>query len=295
MDDASRAVTRSHKSFYTSVVLQVEDQLYMFPREILINASTVFRTIFMLPQGPNSPEGTSDANLITLPCVRKDDFEHLLDFLAGRLCWADRQDYTFAVLVSILKLSHMFDIPDGFSFAVGRLRVHPQASPVLLLQLACQFGVPQYIVPALRELMYLEPNQMTPQDFTILGPRMLWTVNLVKRRLATARQSLVGDAGLYLFFGSCDNRSFCAQAWEDAWVNVAVPMLLEGSLVRECRAIDRAAQSVAGKICARCLATAKAKAGDAVRCLDRSHLDEELRVLVDFLGFTAHEVFGVDE
>lgn len=61
----------------------MEDCLFRVPREPLEAESTVFRDMFLLPQG-ETVEGLTDANPVVLPGVSKEDFEQLLKALMCR-------------------------------------------------------------------------------------------------------------------------------------------------------------------------------------------------------------------
>ena len=63
----------------------MEDCLFRVPREPLEAESTVFKDMFLLPQGDKvKVEGLSDANPVVLDGVKKKDFERLLKALMHR-------------------------------------------------------------------------------------------------------------------------------------------------------------------------------------------------------------------
>lgn len=66
--------------------VQVEGCLFKIPREPLVEESTVFADMFLLPQGDQATvEGQSDENPIILQEINKHDFEQLLKVLMSRL------------------------------------------------------------------------------------------------------------------------------------------------------------------------------------------------------------------
>jgi len=60
--------------------LQVEGELWKVHRHHFIRESSVFQSMFLLPQGEENPQGEIDQEPITLPGVSKAEMEILLDY-----------------------------------------------------------------------------------------------------------------------------------------------------------------------------------------------------------------------
>ncbi|KAJ8482842.1 hypothetical protein ONZ45_g14805 [Pleurotus djamor] len=74
------AVVERHPKYYMDTF--VEDQLFKLPKQYFTEHSPFFSTMFSLPQGEDTEDGTSDANAISLP-VSKLEFERFLDVLTN--------------------------------------------------------------------------------------------------------------------------------------------------------------------------------------------------------------------
>ncbi|KAI6035988.1 hypothetical protein BKA83DRAFT_4156596 [Pisolithus microcarpus] len=108
----SNSTYSKHLEFYThTVTFLVEDCLFRITKESLEAESTVFRDMFLLPQGdPETVEGQSDTSPVILQGIFKKDFESLLRALMYRQHGTNRgSDLNHDQWISVLKLSTMWD------------------------------------------------------------------------------------------------------------------------------------------------------------------------------------------
>ncbi|KAI6162489.1 hypothetical protein EDD17DRAFT_549756 [Pisolithus thermaeus] len=145
-----------HLEFYTyTVTFLVEDCLFRITRGPLEAESTVFRDMFLLPQGdPETIEGQSDACPVILQGVSKNEFESLLRALMYRQHGANRgSDLDHEQWISVLKLSTMWDFHGLRNAAVSHPDTPPQPlDPIDKLELALQYDIREWLLPALLAL-----------------------------------------------------------------------------------------------------------------------------------------------
>ncbi|KAI6043408.1 hypothetical protein EDC04DRAFT_3088107 [Pisolithus marmoratus] len=145
-----------HVEFYThTVTFLVEDHLFRIPQEPLETESTVFRDMFLLPQGDSETvEGQSDTSPVVLQGVSKNEFESLLRALLYRQHGAKKgSGLDQAQWVPVLRLSTMWEFDELRSVAIQ----HPdQPSPsfnaVDKFTLASKYEIKEWYLPALLAL-----------------------------------------------------------------------------------------------------------------------------------------------
>ncbi|KAH8796223.1 hypothetical protein DL96DRAFT_1644360 [Flagelloscypha sp. PMI_526] len=138
---AKKSKASHDSSFYldcTPVVFQVEDTLFRFPRQAIMESSIVFREMLTVPPSPaNEGEGTCDENPIVLQ-DSKDDFTALMDYLhpyiKGHIKEIDQW-------ISILKLAHKYQMDLVFDHAIEQLEDQKDdLEPLQLFVLARDFS-----------------------------------------------------------------------------------------------------------------------------------------------------------
>ncbi|KAI6145074.1 hypothetical protein BKA82DRAFT_1002237 [Pisolithus tinctorius] len=145
-----------HLEFYThTVTFLVEDCLFRVSREPLAAESTVFRGMFLLPQGDSETvEGQSDTCPVILQGVSKWEFESLLRALLIRQ-HGKRKGSSLgkAQWISVLKLSTMWEFKELRKAAIQYLDSPSQPlDPVNKLALASKYEIKRWQLPALLEL-----------------------------------------------------------------------------------------------------------------------------------------------
>ncbi|KAI6015181.1 hypothetical protein F5J12DRAFT_816462 [Pisolithus orientalis] len=133
---------------------QVEDCLFRVPREPLEAESTVFRDMFLLPQGDSETvEGQSDTSPVILHGVSKKEFESLLRALLNRQHGKQKGSRLGKTQwISVLKLSTMWEFNELRDAAIQHLDSPSQPlDPVNKLVLASKYQIKKWQLPALLE------------------------------------------------------------------------------------------------------------------------------------------------
>ncbi|KAI5997632.1 hypothetical protein F5J12DRAFT_333967 [Pisolithus orientalis] len=142
-----------YPEFYTqTVTFLVDGCLFRISREPLEAESTVFRDMFLLPQGESGTvEGQNDTCPVVLRGVSKKEFESLLRALMYRQHGTNRgSDLDYDQWVSVLKLSTMWEFT-GLRNAAIRYLDHPlrPLDPISKVELALQYNIEEWLLPAL--------------------------------------------------------------------------------------------------------------------------------------------------
>ncbi|KAI5983060.1 hypothetical protein EDD15DRAFT_2179678, partial [Pisolithus albus] len=130
----------------------VEDCLFRITKEPLEAESTVFRDMFLLPQGdPETIEGQNDTSPVILQGISKKEFESLLRAFMYRSVYG--QDLDRNQWISVLKLSTMWDFHGLRNAAIQHLDVSSKSlNPIDKVELALQYDIKEWLLPALLAL-----------------------------------------------------------------------------------------------------------------------------------------------
>lgn len=131
------------------------------------------------------------------------------------------------VLVSILKLSNLYNIHSGRAFAVAHIFKHSETNSALLLKLGCDERVWEWIRPALTHLVTKHDNAFSQQEFDLLGPSLLFQVKSIRSRMLRERQQLVVVPPSAINHHSCANPELCRVQWRVYWFDTAIPVLFK--------------------------------------------------------------------
>ncbi|CAA7260395.1 unnamed protein product [Cyclocybe aegerita] len=123
--DASRAHPVRDEDFYIqNVVILVEDVLFKVPKSYLVSESTVFETMFSLPQNQDEMvEGETDHHPIKLEGVKHDDFKHLLRVICVR-AHQPAPNLTYAQWLSVLELATKWEMARLRTLAITKLTLN---------------------------------------------------------------------------------------------------------------------------------------------------------------------------
>ncbi|QRW11952.1 The BTB (BR-C, ttk and bab)/POZ (Pox virus and Zinc finger) domain [Ceratobasidium sp. AG-Ba] len=128
--------TRDH-NYYSDcgIVLQVENVLFKIDISLLATHSEIFKSMISVPAGPNTVEGTSDANPIVLPQVKPDEFRDLLRvfysspvdpehiaFMYGSAEKKDQNPAAFKRYLNIARLAHRYCMSNTETWAKDQVR-----------------------------------------------------------------------------------------------------------------------------------------------------------------------------
>lgn len=158
-----------HREFYGgSVTFLVEDFLFKVPREPFQTGSTVFRDMFLLPQG-ETVEGLNDERPIKLDGIAMDEFEQLLRVLLYRnYGTSPRLPAGVAQWTSVLKLSTLWEFDELRKAAIDALSTALCNDPIDRVILSSRFGITAWLLPALNELAQ-RPESLSVGEANRLG------------------------------------------------------------------------------------------------------------------------------
>ncbi|KAJ7673163.1 hypothetical protein DFH06DRAFT_1174648 [Mycena polygramma] len=196
-----------HEHYYFvdgSMVFQLchENQpgiLYKLHASVLGFRSIFFGGMFTLPRGPDvvdtvRTEGASDSNPIMLPSdLSQQDFDHLLCYIyRGPTMLPKTDDF----LVSILKLSTLFEIDDGVAHAVQELSLkgynfHP----------ALQFELARLYRKCITELDMYHMEQ--------IGPAGYYWLTTTQAKIERHRKQFAFDTPLVVHDPRCQEPCSC--------------------------------------------------------------------------------------
>ncbi|KAI6146765.1 hypothetical protein BKA82DRAFT_145948 [Pisolithus tinctorius] len=190
MSDSTVSTTASsyskHSEFYThTITFLVEDSLFRIPREPLEAESTVFRDMFLLPQGESETvEGQSDTCPVILQGISKKEFESLLRALMYKKHGTNRGlDLDCDQWISVLKLSTMWEFVGLRNAVIQHLDIPSElVDPIDKVVLALQYNIREWLLPAFLALA------QRPALISIEEGRRIGFENALK--LASVREKL---------------------------------------------------------------------------------------------------------
>ncbi|KAJ7652487.1 hypothetical protein DFH06DRAFT_536466 [Mycena polygramma] len=218
-----------HEHYYFvdgSMVFQLcyENQpgiLYKLHASVLGFRSIFFGGMFTLPRGPDvvdavRTEGASDSNPILLPSdLSQQDFDHLLCYIyRGPTMHPKTDDF----LVSILKLSTLFEIDDGVAHAVQELSLKgDNFHPALQFELARLYRVDHWIEPSFRKLMKKCITELDMYHMEQIGPAGYYWLTTTQAKIERHRKQFAFDTPLVVHDPQCQEPRSCRAAWEHEW------------------------------------------------------------------------------
>ncbi|KAJ6552954.1 hypothetical protein B0H19DRAFT_1155323 [Mycena capillaripes] len=227
-DEENGLDDRHHPDFYFqdgSAIFKLSNDgsgvLYNLHPAFLGQRSTFFNTMFSLPRGPDAPkeiltEGKTDDNPIELPrCISRFDFDNLLIYLyMGPSAYPDSEDF----LVSIMKLSALFEIADGTTYTKaefnrrGRL-IHP----ALLFELGRCFRIDPWIEQAFRRLMDLPLVSLDFFQVSQIGPAGYFYLTQTQAKIQALRTKIAFHVPPLVNSVDCITPDACVSSWNREW------------------------------------------------------------------------------
>ncbi|KAH0826001.1 hypothetical protein J3R83DRAFT_7471 [Lanmaoa asiatica] len=149
--------------------------------------SPIFQAMLSLPQGGNKEnmEGQSDDNPIVLHGIVRQEFDHLLCYLHGHHGGSNSEQERQEFLISVLKLSDLYQIDTGFQFAVSELkRTSPvPLEPSLKLKLGRQYRIHEWVEPAFHAMMERPVLSITRFEAHQMGMEFFWILVTTKAKI----------------------------------------------------------------------------------------------------------------
>ncbi|KAK0241205.1 hypothetical protein EDD85DRAFT_392660 [Armillaria nabsnona] len=150
----SQSPSRSESYYWENIIVQVEDNLFRFPKHHLMGRSEAFRSMLAMPQGSNQPEGFSDDRPIKLLGISKIDFERLLEVLHP--IDAQKQPHLSTdAWLSVIRLSSLWRLADTRNIAISRLTTLLwKIDPVDRVMLGRKYSVAQWLSSGFIDLVH---------------------------------------------------------------------------------------------------------------------------------------------
>ncbi|KAJ6524107.1 hypothetical protein DFH09DRAFT_937477 [Mycena vulgaris] len=225
--DNDEEAPKRHPQFYFNdgrAILRVDVPqgiLYNLHPGLLGSRSTFFESMFSLPRGPESPEdilseGKIDANPIDLPsCISHEDFDNLLTYM---FLGPSMHPKTVEFLISVIKLSALFDIEDGTVYATQRLNeLGDQLHPALQFELARSFRIDAWIDPAFRRLMRGSILSLNSSQVAQIGHHGYFWLTQTKAKIDALRTKIAFHVPPIVNSGDCDTPAACMYSWTREW------------------------------------------------------------------------------
>ncbi|KAJ7731738.1 hypothetical protein B0H16DRAFT_1733098 [Mycena metata] len=195
--------SRRHPQFYftdgnTVFMLKSADHpdgiLYRLHSGLLAHRATFFASLFALPRHLGCTqeiltEGTTDDNPIELPYgLMMVDFDHLLTYLfTGPSMYPN----TEAFLVSVMKLSAMFEIADGMHYTIREFTLRGDGvHPALQFELARCFDIDDWLEPAFRRLMKMSIIDLDSSHVAQIGHSGFYWLARLKTQVQELRTKI---------------------------------------------------------------------------------------------------------
>ncbi|KAJ7872821.1 hypothetical protein B0H14DRAFT_3438659 [Mycena olivaceomarginata] len=216
--------TRSADFWYSDaqMVIRVDTVLYKIHIGILLQISEVMNAIFTIPDGKalDDPtrEGTEQLPVL-LSGITTEEFD---DFLGGFVYPMQRSNISDEnkerVFTNLLKLSDLYIIEAGKAHAKKNLD-DIYLSPARRLELACRYGIDDWVEPAVKWILNHPFKDLTPDDLSRIGLQVF--AILVKgkehmdveiKRTASIAPAMIEDPSW-----ECQNHKSCAKVWKRSW------------------------------------------------------------------------------
>lgn len=136
-----------------------------------------------------------------------------------------RTRYTTDGLIAILKLSHLYNIPDARRFAIKGLDPLYTISPILRLHLAITYEVPRWFRVSISKVLSIPLYQYTPNDLAILDSHLLFDLIEERRKIEESRMQLLLAPYSYIQADECTSSEECREIWDSQWLSLKASMI----------------------------------------------------------------------
>ncbi|KAJ7020433.1 hypothetical protein C8F04DRAFT_301046 [Mycena alexandri] len=214
-----------HPQFYFDsgdVVFKLKSgTLYKIHASHLGRRAGFFGDMFSLPRSVSTPgqiatEGHSDDNPIEVPhTIEQFDWDHLMTYLfMGPTAWPLTDDF----LVSVMRLSHLYDIQDGIDYTTQELTCRgDRLEPPLQFELGRCFGIDIWVEQAFRRLMAGDIISLDSFQVTQIGHYGYFYLTQTKAKIQALRNTIAFHVPPVVNDVDCENPGTCAYSWTREW------------------------------------------------------------------------------
>lgn len=130
-------------------------------------------------------------------------------------------EYTVDGLLSVLRLSHMYNIPDARRFAIKELDSLQAMRPALQLHASIVYEVPDWFKSAVKNVIATPLHCLLASDLDILDARILRDIVHTRRHIEDERMVILTAAFPFIQGENCVSDPVqCRTAWDDQWHNI---------------------------------------------------------------------------
>ncbi|KAF5339566.1 hypothetical protein D9611_011508 [Ephemerocybe angulata] len=177
---------------WSLVTFKVEDKLYRVPRHGFTDFSSVFETMFSLPQADTTQEGDTDEAPIVLPSCTKVEFESLLRVMYPTAPRVRQVDLSKEHWLDVLKLATLWDMQEIQETAMTELE-GLDLGQMEKIRLAKEYRVSKWLVEGLAGIVRTWGTSTTLDE---LGRELGWEVAARLLDLAVQFKPMKGTARL---------------------------------------------------------------------------------------------------
>ncbi|KAF4596843.1 hypothetical protein EYR40_007468 [Pleurotus pulmonarius] len=218
-----------HSKFFLDMRM-IQNVLFRVDVASLQNYSETFKDIFSIPPSGPLNEG-SEENPVILQGISVDEFEAFLTWLY-HIAWRSFP-HTEETLVSILSVSHMWQVQAGFDYAMDRI-VELNLPAARMLHLGARFRIRDWVLNAVPILLATSARQLTDHDIELMGARVISIIIKAKEVVDEQRKTLaafpppLSDAPSW----GCETHASCHRVWRDTWWKVIAKAILHPKFPR---------------------------------------------------------------
>ncbi|KAG1750998.1 hypothetical protein EDD22DRAFT_957812 [Suillus occidentalis] len=219
MDVDQRLASHRHSEFWFedgNIVFRASNTLFCVHRGVLVRHSPALEAILAIPSGYDT-DGT-EQHPIVLHQISEVDFTYFLNWVYHISSVPPPPEEQ--LLVAILKVSHLWMISNSIKFAIGGLE-NLTLQPTRRLELARLYSIPQWIAPAIREIIPLSLANTTDTEAAQMGFKVYTIIAQAKEVIERERRALAAYPPSLLiapsFSCSVRSHSRCKEAWSGFW------------------------------------------------------------------------------
>ncbi|KAG1733537.1 hypothetical protein EDB19DRAFT_1911523 [Suillus lakei] len=219
MDADQRLAPHRHSEFWFgdgNIVFRASNTLFCVHRGVLVRHSPALEAILAMPSGYDT-DGTEQLPIV-LHQISEEDFTYFTYFLS----WVYHISSVppppeEQLLVTILKVSHLWMISNSTKFAIDGLE-NLTLQPTRRLELAQLYSIPQWIAPAIHEIIPMSLVNTTNTEAAQMGFKVYIIIAWAKEVIERERQGISCLPTLTPCFTIFQLLSFrCKEAWSGFW------------------------------------------------------------------------------